>query len=488
MNRIYDVGSDPVSLVLLGALVLLTVPTVVLTVAWRATRLPFRAGSLRWVYLAWALLLAAASVWNLSRDVRFSADEAGSDNYVRLAFLALGILVILFVGAKHRFAFLSELTGGVLALFFFFALWGTASTFWSVSPAGTAYKSLEYCTMLALLALAASLINSTVRGRRNRMLALKSVFDFNWFLTFLLLISVYAGLLIFPEYAIVRNTGILGTSIQGALPGIAANGVGQIGAILGAVSLARILYKPESRHVFVPLLIVSLLTMVLAQSRSPILGFLLAVFLILVASRRFGVLLLVSGSVVGVILSPGYGQTIYDFLGRGQDEGNLRTLSGRTEYWDISLQAVRESWINGLGANVGGRHVLQDVMGESTVSTVHNAYVEVLLDTGAVGLALLVAGLIAAWVSLFWLRSRVMKDPVGRLLWIECLGLFAVLTVRSLFAVPFVWSSNVLTFGLILVFLHVARRQFANDKRRYADTTLAQPIPAARRRRSGVRG
>lgn len=486
MNDLQNIYNDPVTLVLLGTLVLLVLPSVLLTIVWRVTRLPFRASSLRWVYLAWALLLAASSVWNRTRDVRYAVEEAGTDNYVRLIFLSLGILVILFVAARHGFAFLSELRGPVLGIFFALALWGLASTQWSVLPAGTLIKSCEYGAMIILFALTASLINTTTGSPRNRLLALKSLFDFSWFLTFLLLVSVYVGLLAWPETSIKGNIGMLGFSIKGALPGIAANGVGQLGAILGIVALIRLLLKPTSRAIYVPLLAVSLLTMVLAQSRSPILGFLLAVAVVLVASRRFGLLLGLSSAVLGAMLLPGgYGQTVYDFLRRGQDEGNLKTLTGRTEYWELSLDAVRDSWLNGLGANVGGRHILQTALGDE-VSTVHNVYVETLLDLGVVGLALLVAGLIVAWFWLFRLRPYVTRDPVSYLLWLETLGVFTILSVRSVFAVTFVWSWMVITFGLVLVFVTVMRRQIVH--RRYAGAPVAQPVPATRRRRSSIRG
>lgn len=449
----------------------------------RSTRPPFGVGSFRWVYLAWACLLAASSVWTLTRDVRFSAEEAGADNFVRLAFLALGVLIILYVGAMYRFVLLDELAAGALAAFFVFALWGLASTLWSVSPAGTLYKATEYGAMVVLFALAASLLRTSFGDPRKRLLALKSVFDWHWMLVFLLLVSVYVGVVVWPEYAILENyraqVGVFGFSINGVLPGISGNGVGQLGAILATVAFVRILHKPGSAIVFAPVLVFSLVTAILTQSRSPLLAFLVAVVVVMIASRRFGLLTLLAGVSGAVLLSP-IGDTAYDFLRRGQNEGDLTSLTGRVDYWGTSLQAVSESWLNGYGAYAGGRYVLQSFLGVGDVSTVHSAYVEVVLDTGVVGLALLLAGLIGTWISLFRLRSHVIGDPVGRLLWLECLGIFALLTVRSFFSVStFVWSFQVLTFGLVLIFVTVARRQ--SDRRRDAGAPAAQPVPATRR-------
>src|SRR5215216_4066571 len=153
-----DIFDDTVTLVLLGALILLIVPPAILVTVRRVANAPFHTGSFRWMYLAWILVWGGSSVWNLTRDVRFSVEEAGADNYVRLILLSLGALVILAIGAKHRFAFLSELRAGVLGIFSFLALWGLASTLWSISPAGTLAKSFEYCAQLSIFVLATSLI------------------------------------------------------------------------------------------------------------------------------------------------------------------------------------------------------------------------------------------------------------------------------------------------------------------------------------------
>jgi O-antigen ligase len=214
------------------------------------------------------------------------------------------------------------------------------------------------------------------------------------------------------------------------------------------------------------------------------LGFLLAVVVVLVASRRFGLLLFVSGLVGTALLSP-YGLVIYEFLRRDQTDETISTLSGRTTYWEESFQALHGNWLNGYGANVGGRYVLQSALGETDVSTTHNMYVETLVDTGLVGLVLLLVGLALSWFWLFKLRSYAMKDPIRRLLWLESLGVFTILMVRSVFSVSFVWSQTVLTFGLVLIFIAVIKKEVIHE--RHADTSPAQSLSAARRRRPSLR-
>jgi O-antigen ligase len=489
MSDLSSIAGDPVTIVLLGALILLVGLPGVLLATWQVTRPPFGIESFRWIYLAWACLLAATSSWTLSRTVTSSAAEAGANNFVRLAFLSLGILVILFIAAKYRFALFSQLTSGVLGIFFVFALWGLASTLWSVSRAGTLYKASEYCAMVILFALVASLVSSTIRDPRRQLLVLKGVFDWNWFLIFSFLASVYVGMLFWPANAIKHGVGALGFQIQGAIPGISANGVGQLAAIMGVVALTRMLLKSGSKILYVPILMVSLLSLVLAQSRTPILGFLLAVVVVLAAHRRFGRLAFVGA--LGAVLFSTYGQTIYEFMERGQNDENFSTLSGRTTYWEASFRALSEDLfrgISGYGANAGGRHVMLSAFGGDDVSSsVHSTYVEALLGTGLVGIVLLLAGLGVAWFWLLRIRSYVAGNSVGYLLWLECLGVFTVLTVRSVFTITFVWTSTVLTLGLILVFVTVMRTQISRRDSGGASLARGKQVSATRRRRPGAR-
>ncbi len=454
---------------------------------WRLSRPPLGTRYFRWLYLAWACLLAASSVWAISRESIASLDQAGTNNFVRLAFLLLGTLIISFVGARYGFKFIRELSTGVLALFSAFALWGLASTVWSVSPVGTFYKASEYFAMLSLFGLAVSLINLTPGDARNRLLALKGIFDWHWFLMFSWISSVYLGILIFPQYAILRDyrdtIGVLGFSIQGVLPGLSENAVGTLGAIVGVVALVRMLLRAGSPILYVPIFVISLLTMVLTQSRSPILAFLVAATVVMIINRRF-VLLAVSGVLVALPLLTQFGPLVLEFLRRGQDEQGLTQLTGRVTFWQVSLEAYGEKPIGGYGADAGGRYVLESALGEGR-SSVHSTWMEVLLDTGAVGATLLTVGLIATWFWLFKLRSHAMHDSISRLLWFESLGVLTVLCVRSAFAVTLVWAWYVLTLGVVLVFVSVVRSEVVRS--RFTGTALAQPLPAARRRRPSIR-
>ena len=478
---------DPLTLILLVSILLLVASSGITLVLWGLFRSLPRVSSLRWFYLAWACLLSASSVWSFSREAIASADQAGTNNFVRLAFLLVGALVIFFLGARYGFSFTRELRTGVLAFFVIFALWTLASTLWSVSPVGTFYKACEYGTMLTLFSLAAFLVSISPGDARTRLLALKGIFDWHWFLMFIWIVSVYLGIIVFPNYAILRGyrdiIGVLGFSIQGVLPGLSENAVGTLGAIVGIVAIVRVILREGSLVFYGTILALSLLTMVLTQSRSPILAFMLAAIAVMVLSRRFG-LLAMSGFLLAVPLLTQLGPLIIAFLQRGQNEQGLTQLTGRVTFWEVSLEAIRKKPLAGYGADAGGRYILESALGQGR-STVHSTWVEVLLDTGAIGVILLVAALVATWFYLFRLRSYALRNPISRQLWFESLGVLTVLFVRSVFAVTLVWAWYVLTLGVVLVFISVMRREVA--RARLASTALAQPLPATRRRRPSIR-
>lgn len=443
-------------------------------------------GQVLWVYVAWAMLLAGSLVWDMTGGPgATSVGDASGNNLVRLGFLLLGMLVTAIVAAKRNLTFFGYVLTFPMVFFFVFAVWGLTTVLWSVLPVVTVYKEAEYLAALFLVAVTVSLFRapSVAATPHERLLRVKGLFDWHWLLLALLMLSVYAGILIWPSLALEPSIGLLGVQLQGIFPRIATNSVGELGAIVGTVALARLLNSRAtgSRGIYALVLAVSLTTLLLAQSRSPIIGAVLAAIVVAMASRRFVFLLGLLALSAYVLVS--YGDTTYEYLARGQDEAQISRLSNRVDYWQGAEEAIRDRPLAGYGAYAGGRYLLRnEILGqERAVSSLHNTYMETLVGTGAVGVTLLVAGLLATWVMLFRVRRRAMRDAVSRLLWIEGAGVFAVLTVRSMFSTPFIWT-NLLTFGLLLVYLPILGGRRDHDPHRpHARASPAQLLPSARR-------
>lgn len=482
-------------MVLMGAFILLAMSLAVVPAIRKVWRLLFwRNEEIRWVYVAWILLFASTLVWSTTTEaVNTAAAEAGTSNFVRLALLGLAVVMTSIIAARYQFAFVGHLLTGVLGIFLLLTLWNFVTALWSVSPAVTIYKSFEYFAALFLVASALSMLfaRRSSRDLESRLLLTKALFDWYWVLILALLLSVYLGIVIWPTSAFVSSIGTFSVQLQGVFPQVSANGVGDFGAIIGTVVAARLLCRPtagsagqgltrSSRLFYALILAFAVVTMLLAQSRSPILGFLLAMIVVSIAAHRYKIFLLAMIVLCTVFFSNygGANEATYDFMRRGQDEGNIESLSGRTDYWAAAFEATGEQPVGGYGAYAGGRYILEQISSPG-VSSLHNTYMELLVGSGFVGLTILIAGLLAILYWLFRLRSQAALHPVSWTLWVESLGILTVMLLRSMFSVPFIWS-HVLTLGLILIFITVLRRSKQPvRKRNYADTLVAQPLPAA---------
>ena len=92
--------------------------------------------------------------------------------------------------------------------------------------------------------------------------------------------------------------GLIGVQLQGVFPDVSSNDIGQYGAVIAAVGLARLLPMTRQRRNtirYVAVFLFGCATMILAQCRSAIMGFALAVFLIYLLSRR-----VVQGAVIAI--------------------------------------------------------------------------------------------------------------------------------------------------------------------------------------------
>ena len=120
------------------------------------------------------------------------------------------------------------------------------------------------------------------------------------------------------------------------------------------------------------------------------------------ASGRQGlIILVVSAAAVLLILKPFqavfwvlpaiiasgvlYANELATAFTRGQGSQLLRSLSGRTVWWESALSAwLEHPWL-GFGFAAGGRFVALERIGSSDVSSLHSGYLEVLTGVGILG-------------------------------------------------------------------------------------------------------
>jgi O-antigen ligase len=338
-----------------------------------------------------------------------------------------------------------------------YAVFSVLSTLWSVYPAWKLYRSMEYFTGVALIAAVVGSFRATIE--------LKALFDWTWLLTGLVLLSVWIGVVYAPEEA-VRQVGLLDIQLQGVFPRVAANSVGDLGAVIGIVSFVRFLYrKGSSRRFYLLALFVATVTLVLSQSRSPLTGFLLAILMVLFLDRRISLLVFVIVTIPLAASLTRLGDTFWEFFLRGQSEEMFLSLSGRVYWWQAALPLIKENPLLGHGAYAAGRFLVAKDFGP-TLSSLHGTWPEVLIGTGLVELLLLLGTVLGTWIIVLRSPSKhaTIDGILQQQLRLEAVGVLVLLTVRSVFSGPFIWHPA-LDWLLIVGYAGFLRRQHTNRVR-----------------------
>jgi len=428
--------------------------------------------SLKWWHWLWAMLLLGALTFRIRGASEITSEPLDAWAVFRIAIDMLVAFVLLVRLTLRRTHWPASMFRGVVGVLTVYGMVCLASTAWSVFPPWTLYKSWEYLIDIALVAAILESVNSTED--------LRSLFDWTWTLYGVLLLSVWKDVLLFPQEAlhgqILQSGAALGIRLEGEVPAISSNDVGTFSAIIALISLARLFPSTGRRsHTswYIVLLAGSMVTLVLAQTRSAVIGVMFGGFVILLFSKRGGRL----GAVLTFVVMPTValftmGGVIWSFLERGQTEAQIATLSSRAQWWSFAWQTYLERPVTGYGAYAGGRFGVLAKLGLGLTSTMHSDYLEVLVGTSIWGMIPLIVTLAATW----WLLLRYARhpqDPRERQLAVEAIVILAMLSLRSVFNNMFTWHPP-LPFLAILGSAEYLRR------RRQAAARVAAPVLRSR--------
>jgi O-antigen ligase len=404
------------------------------------------------LHALWLIVFLSSCVFR-ARDTQ-AATESTIDLWAlyRIGLMAITALILgIRLALRSSLRPISVFSGlfGRLALYASVCL---CSTLWSAYPPWTLYKSVEYFVVVVLVATIVANVDSAGN--------FKAMFDWNWTVSGLLLISIWIGALVWPREAFLPSGGgLLSVQLQGVVPIVADNSVGQSSAILSVIALSRLLRTPQtrgSRLFYTVLFIVTMGTMILSQTRSAILGFFLGVALLLYFSRRIGLVACLATTVALLYLATGAGAFFQEYMRRGQDADAIGSLSGRTEWWEAGWTTFLQRPLTGMGAYTARFTVLAK-LGDQGVSTVHNTYLEAVLGVGVIGLVPIMAAFLGVWRSLLRELSATSSDPNRRQLALEAIAVLGVITVRSFFSVGLIAYYDI-DFLAILGFAEILRR------------------------------
>lgn len=409
------------------------------------------ARQLRWWHGLWLLLFASALVFRVREVQEIKETPVDAWATFRITLVSITALVLFVRLVLRKTDWVPSLFQGLVGALAIYALVCGISTMWSVYPAWTLYKSVEYSIDVALMA--AILVSA------RSLSAWKSLFDWTWLMFGGLLLTVWAGAILWPAQAFVAGGDLLPFRLAGVMPAIDQNSVGEIGAALSIVAITRLLIlgrEGRGRAFYGTLLAVGLVTLVMSQTRTAIAGFLAGTVLVLFFAKRRRILGTLIVSVALLLCLTNAGKLVGAYWQRNERQEGIETFSGRLPRWEAALDLAAKQPLIGYGAYAAGRFAVLTSNDETRWSSVLNTYVEVVVGAGILGLIPLLVALIGAWWVLIRALQRAIAKSLAQQLTLEALGVIALVTVRSVFTIHLVWHPA-LEFLLVLGFAEFLR-------------------------------
>jgi hypothetical protein len=432
---------------------------------WRVLR-----RDLTWWHWLWFFLLASGFVLRV-RDAN-TAKQSPVDGAAlyRMAMVGVTALVLVWRQLRRSTRWMGLVFQGLVGALTLFSLVCASSSVWSLNPPWTLYKSIEYLVDMMLLAAILYAIRSIQEY--------ETLLNWNWVLTGLLIASAWVGAVIWPEEGLYGsyNGGTLGMRLEGVLPGQGSNRLGDLGAILGVVCIARLFpfaKQKYDRFWYALVLLFGVATIVLSQTRSALIGLVLGTLLILAFTGRLTGGVLIAGSLVALVLLSGAGSVLLEFLQRGQSKEEMISLSDRLKWWSVGWQLLSQHPLTGLGAFAAGPFGVFEKLGMNNVGPLHSDYVETLVGTSFWGLLPLLLALFGCWRYLVLEARDASATLPDRQLAMEATAVLAVITVRSVF-MTFIVMHPPLNFTVLLGLAEISRR-----RRRRGRQTLQPDAKAA---------
>ena len=390
------------------------------------------------------LLLIAFAVTFLGGVQETASEEVAVPGGMRLArFLVLVVLFLLIatklMGRLTAFRHAGSATKFML-LYAVIAMWSAS---YSVSPLISLWKGFEVFVLVLVGIYIAS--------------ELKQWEDLRWLNNILMLLMLFfvlsalLGVVLAPGEAFAKLELSSAIVVRGLAPPLNSNSLTQFSALLVVMALAFALNADKNRGklgIWVVILLAGAV-MLLGHSRTSIFSGILAAGGVLYFGRhRFIALLAAAGGVIALTLT----EVVLQYIYRGQSQEVFISMSGRTYFWELIWKVFIDSPILGHGFYAAQRTLM-------SVSSVDNTYLEVLLGIGLVGLVAFVIPIIIVAVQLLLSIPKKTRPKREKMLWLQLMGLFVLLFVRSLTGPSFqVMHPNLVMFMMLLIGVQAYRR------------------------------
>lgn len=397
----------------------------------------------------WLLLLLYVSAENFRVRGYQQAQAEPLDAWAALRLIPEAIVVgVLALRVRAGQTSLKRLFTGLPGTLALFALIGVASTSWSVYPAWTLYKSTEYLLDVTVLV---AILDALPTAEDYA-----TVLEWTWTLYALETLTAWVGILLWPADAWDAEG-----RLQGVCPMVGPNIIGTTGAALALLAISRLMRIDEKRHGrawYAAVLMFGIASMIAAQTRHAIGGFLFALpFVLILAKRKWIAIALVATS-TPVLLLTSAGNVVWRYLQRQQTPEVFASATGRVIWWKFAWQQLSQHPLTGLGAFAGGKFGVLAKLNLWDATYLHSDWAEIAVGTSFWGIIVFLAAVLGTWWFLFKYIRTFSFSLFERQLAIEAIGILALLSVHSFFNNELSWHPA-LMFLAVLGYAEVLRRK-----------------------------
>jgi O-antigen ligase len=386
--------------------------------------------------------------------------DASAQFRVLCVALALMLGAMALISRPHATPSNGRLTSLPIRLYFLYVFVVFLGAPVSINLPLTAYRGVELITGLIVLVGARRSVGDEAAERIGTVAY--------WF-SVALLVSVWVGFIVAPEQAqdtILNNKAPLGWELGGVWPSISSNGVGTLGVLLTFWSLARLGTLPSPttlrRGLAYATAGLGVASLIFAQYRTGYAAFVAGLLVYLLVGRRWALATIVLLTVLGVVARgpASLVQEAEPYALRGQTTEEASQLSSRVDFWTAAVPVWEESPLIGKGLLTATRFEVLAPLGNEYTSGIHSTWVEALVGTGLIGLALLILSFLVTCKRAF-VKARRSGDLVPILV-------LAVLAVRTSTGNTF----EALLSEQAIIFLWLALSLSDEGERRYEDTSV----------------
>ncbi len=406
--------------------------------------------------LMWFLLFVSLHLGSMRTAGELADEPVDTVRLIRiLLLLVIECWIIASILIRKRP--LASLFGGIHRFMILYTMVALLSMFWSPSPGLSAWKAFEVLVDVSFICF----LISTPNWKKH----LARLWNLTWFIVMLLICSVWVGVALFPGRAFQVYSGAsLKQQLHGVVLTISPNSLGQMAALVGAAAIIRFLYskKEQYRILYIWLSGFAFVTLILSQARTSLVAFVCALGFIFVLSRRQALVPVATTVIILMILSlmalPTAMDALYSYLTRGQNAELLLSLSGRTYYWGLAWELIKQAPMHGYGFYAG--HRSDAIKGLAVYSNLDNTYIEILQNIGMLGLIPILLAFTITWKRILkFVIASYHKRRCCNSLAVELFAVLLIITIRSLTGPSFQnhhW--NLLFFLLIIAWSECVKK------------------------------